>query len=57
MSKLAQQIEAARREYAAALGTDRERAARSELIRVVDAAIEQERREPSTCVASGACHE
>jgi hypothetical protein len=55
VSKLAQQIEAARREYAAALGTDRERAARSELIRIVDAAIEQERREPSACVADGEC--
>lgn len=57
MSNLAQQIEAARREYAAALGTDRERAARSELIRVVDAAIEQERKAANKCVTEGACHE
>jgi hypothetical protein len=55
MSKLAQQIEAARRRYVDALGTDQEREARSELMRIVDSAIEQERREPETCRAEGVC--
>lgn len=50
-------IESARRRYVDALGTDSERSARSELIRLVDEAIEQNRKVPRTCVAEGVCDE
>jgi hypothetical protein len=57
MSKLAQQIETARLRYVYALrhDPDNAHAARLELIRVVDEAIEQDRSLPRLCTAEGAC--
>lgn len=59
MSKLAHQIESARRRYVHALTHDpaNAHAARLELIRIVDEAIEQDRSLPRLCTAEGVCDE